>query len=69
MSYLYQKVLVWVEYRPKTERPKKDQCSFCGEKINERYGNAYATLDHRNWVCAICYGDFRDMFKWKLDRQ
>jgi len=46
-----------------------DHCQFCWEKFSENESDlhvGYCTLDYYYWICEECYGDFKNMFQWKL---
>ena len=48
-----------------------DHCEFCGQKLAEFEGEGilnegYATQNNYRWVCAECFSDFKDEFKWRL---
>ena len=48
-----------------------DHCAFCWAKfmVEDRpkvLHEGYATLDRSHWICDQCFGDFAEMFGWKL---
>ena len=52
-----------------------EHCEFCWAKIVEekwkKEGDdllveAYATENGHRWVCPKCFGDFRELFQWKV---
>ena len=59
----------WTQTRPHWDH---DHCAFCWAKfmdadwpgiLREGYTDA---LDY-HWICASCFSDFRDRFRWNLD--
>jgi len=48
-----------------------DHCEFCWAKfsIEGHSGDldeGYATKDNYHWICERCFGDFKDIFQWKI---
>lgn len=50
-----------------------EHCCFCTKKIMEDCQDiddcttsGYSTLDNYYWICADCYADFKEKFKWIL---
>jgi hypothetical protein len=61
--------LVARAYRPYRSGWEHDHCEFCGAKFSCRGGDlqhGYSTEDGYHWICAQCFGDFRDEFGWQL---
>lgn len=65
MNYLSDKNLCHMKYQPFREGWEHDHCAFCVTTIDTSTGEAYCTTDHYHWICENCYGDFREMFRWK----
>ncbi len=65
-AYLQGVVLIKAVFK---ELPTWDHehCSFCWEKINQDNPRGYSTLDKQHWICEECYGDFMQLFGWKID--
>jgi len=48
-----------------------DHCEFCWAKFSLE-GSAididegYATQDNYHWICKRCFGEFKDIFQWKV---
>lgn len=54
-----------------TENRDHVHCEFCWEKFSEQEGDlreGYLTTDERYWICDRCYSDFKDVFKWEIQR-
>lgn len=56
------------------EFPEKDHehCCFCWAKFGKSFDmlkEGYCTIDHNHWICEICYNDFKDMFRWKVEEE
>ena len=66
INYLYNKTLIKSKYQPYREGWEHDHCEFCSERIDVNSPEAYCTEDKYHWICADCYNDFKDMFKWNL---
>ena len=68
--YLTAARLVARSYRPYRPGWEHDHCEFCGAKFSchERdLKSGYSTKNGYHWVCAQCFGDFKDEFGWELD--
>lgn len=76
-TYLHEATLRWARFGIRTPLWDHDYCVFCGQVFTdkdtagiEREGyTAYDDSDGQDayyWVCARCYGDFKDMFQWKV---
>jgi hypothetical protein len=70
-KYLYGATLRWKRYTPPSEEWDHDHCVFCWAKFMDvdrpnilREG--YATEDNCYWICEQCFGDFKEMFQWRL---
>jgi hypothetical protein len=60
----------WKESRPGWDH---DHCEFCFAKFgDERLENVlregWATPDEHRWICDTCFSDFKDQFKWHIER-
>jgi hypothetical protein len=69
--YLKGVTLVHRSYHPANPTNDHDHCEFCKAKFLELVGPdvlriGYTTLDGYRWICEICYGDFVDLFEWKI---
>ena len=58
----------WSSTNPKWDH---DHCEFCSTKIaspviEDALHEGYTTKDKYRWVCAECFNDFREKFKWVL---
>jgi len=56
-------------YRPYRPGWEHDHCEFCGAKFSCHEGDlksGYSTEDGYHWLCAGCFGDFKDEFAWEL---
>ena len=46
-----------------------DHCAFCWEKFAAYEGClqvGYCTEDEEDWICEICFNDFRERFGWRV---
>lgn len=48
-----------------------DHCEFCFakfmvENLPDVLHEGYCTLDGYRWVCARCFTDFKELFRWEL---
>ena len=48
-----------------------DHCEFCWAKFSledspDDLDEGYATQDNYHWICKRCFGDFKDIFQWKV---
>jgi len=71
--YLQGVTLFRHEYRQSTKSASwdHDHCEFCSEKFTARGVDgpqtwAYSTEDEYRWICEKCFGDFRELFAWRL---
>lgn len=60
----------WTMTRPQWDH---DHCELCGSKfmaqdraIPDTLHEGYATDDEYSWVCAQCFADFRDHYRWSV---
>ena len=68
--YLRGAKLVVRAYRPYSPGWEHDHCVFCWTKFSCRGDDlkqGYSTEDGCHWICAQCFGDFREEFGWQLD--
>ena len=46
-----------------------DHCAFCWDKF-AKYDDClhvgYCTEDGQEWICDVCYDDFKDRFGWRV---
>lgn len=49
-----------------TENWDHEHCVFCWEKLNEPGIEWYRTEDGRDWICPVCFEDFKERFGWKI---
>lgn len=59
----------WTRPRPGWDH---DHCAFCWAKFMEEdqpevLHEGYTTPDRYHWICAACFGDFKDRFGWRLE--
>ena len=66
MNYLFQKKLKKGLFQPYREGWEHEHCAFCSEKIDKSMGETYSTEDGYHWICAECFNDFKNMFKWEV---
>lgn len=57
-------------YQPYRKGWDHDHCEFCGAKFSLASTDAlkvgYASSDNYRWICDNCFGDFKDIFSWKV---
>lgn len=68
------KTFYWRQYKAYNDKWEHDHCAFCFEKFNESDSpdalhEGYITEDNYHWVCRECFGDFRNLFGWKVGSQ
>ena len=70
-AYLSGVTLLRRTYRTNPDNPTwdHDHCAFCQAKfmvedIPDVLHEGYATADDYHWICDICFGDFKDRFRW-----
>ena len=69
VEYLKGKVLAFGRYTPPRADWDHDHCEFCNGKFSLRVGDlaeGYSANDGYYWICADCYGDFREEFGWTV---
>ena len=47
-------------------------CAFCWTKISEQENDphvGYATLDGMHVICEECYADFKERFRWTIEKR
>jgi hypothetical protein len=59
--------LMFKFFRPS---PQKDHvhCWFCTKKFQKRKDGGMSTPDEKYWICLRCFTDFRDTFRWVVQR-
>ena len=71
-KYLIEVELQYIEqYTPFSETWEHEHCAFCTEKISTYQGDlhsGYCTTDDKQsqWICPVCFDDFKDEFRWKI---
>jgi hypothetical protein len=73
-KYLYEAILFHRPYRQNPYNPgwDHDHCEFCGANFFLDLSDptilkaGYTTEDDYNWICPVCYEDFRAEFKWTV---
>ena len=68
--YLAGARLIAQTYRPYRPDWEHDHCEFCGAKLSLAEGDlksGYSTEDSYHWVCAQCFLDFKEEFRWVVD--
>ena len=58
----------WTQTRPHWDH---DHCEFCQIKlsdseIDEVMHEGWTDNDEYHWICATCFNDFRDLYRWKV---
>ena len=46
-----------------------DHCAFCWDKFAEYDGclhEGFCTEDGMEWICEVCFNDFRERFGWQV---
>ena len=66
ISYLKAKKLKYSSYEKHSNNGGHDHCEFCFEKFHDKFQYGYCTLDCYYWICENCFGDFCEMFNWRL---
>lgn len=67
MKYLYRKKLIRTLFERENEEWDHEHCQFCCDKISESE-MAYATENKYYWICPECFGDFKEMFEWTVEK-
>lgn len=62
---LFQALLQKSTFVP-TEKWDHTHCVFCWDPFFGVYLDGYCTLDGMQWICEVCFEDFREMFQWDL---
>lgn len=69
-SYLAGVELRWATW---AESCDHDHCEFCWAEISDRtvddhtqFSEGWTTDDRHRWVCAPCFADFRERFRWTV---
>jgi len=49
-----------------------DHCEFCGatfgaDNEDDVLHEGWASPDEYRWICDVCFGDFREQFKWHVN--
>ena len=70
-AYLASAVLVRRTYARYSDRWTHDHCEFCWATLTEPgqpgdLHEGYATPDKYRWICADCFDDFHDEFRWTV---
>lgn len=63
--------LVKKEYRMPSETWDHDHCVFCWDKFSEREEDlheGYCVVGRNRWICQQCFCDFKDMFRWTVEK-
>jgi hypothetical protein len=74
-AYLTEATLEWKPYTRYSESWAHDHCEFCSAKFSEAGSVAstlhegYATPDKYRWICAACFEDFKERFRWRVLRR
>ena len=67
--YLKGSVLHWARHDAERGSSEHDHCEFCWRKFSTSEGDlceGYTTSDAYHWICADCFGDFKEQFEWSL---
>ena len=64
-AYLNGRTLEWTEFEP-TENWDHEHCVFCWEKLNGPGIEWYRTEDGGDWICPVCFENFKERFGWKI---
>ena len=62
---LHGRTLLLVEFEP-SENWDHEHCAFCWEKLAGPGVRWYLTEDGRDWICPVCFEDFKERFGWKV---
>jgi phage terminase large subunit-like protein len=71
-AYLTGATLEWRPYTRYSASWEHDHCEFCWAKFAEpeppsdALHEGYTTTDRYRWICATCFGDFKDRFHWQV---
>ena len=64
--------LCWRTYDSAVTGTDHDHCEFCFAKfamtdhIPDALHAGYSTPDAYRWICAECFSDFKERFRWTL---
>jgi hypothetical protein len=72
-DYLFGRVLRWARWWSYQEGWDHDRCNFCWQEFsdhecpNNPLREGYVTADENyQWICAQCYEDFKERFRWTV---
>ncbi|MDR1101980.1 MAG: hypothetical protein LBL34_06505 [Clostridiales bacterium] len=68
-DYLKGQELRFAKYTKNDTPSAHTHCDFCFATFSVYDGDlheGYFARDGKNWICPICYNDFKEMFGWKL---
>ena len=73
-SYLANRTLRWSKWSSPRPDWDHDHCAFCwaefGSQVTEHcaYDSGWVTADDEyDWVCPVCFDDFRSRFNWSVE--
>lgn len=52
-------------------RNDHDHCAFCWDKFAADEGclhEGYCTETGSDWICKVCYNDFKERFGWRVQK-
>jgi hypothetical protein len=69
--YLESAVLYWRPYAGETQFDHA-HCAFCFQRFMdidhpEYKREGYTTEDEHDWICDVCFQDFKDDFRWIVE--
>ena len=64
-SYLNGRQFERTEFQP-TEGWDHEHCLFCWEKLNGPGSQWYRAESGKDWICPVCFEDFRGRFGWTV---
>lgn len=72
-KYLKGKTLYLKKWSKTRENWDHDHCNFCWAEFTDYnipnvLHEGYTTKDDYYWICKKCFGDFKKMFKWKVEK-
>jgi hypothetical protein len=70
-KYLKGVTLYLKKYMENSDTWEHDHCEFCWVKFShaglpDDLDEGYATKDNHHWICKRYFGDFKDIFQWKI---
>ena len=72
-GYLLGVTLRQKKYAERITKTDHDHCLFCmakfSDSIPDTLTEGYATTDDYRWICADCYAEFKDDFKWLISEK